>query len=144
MIGLDTSFLVAITIREHPAHQASMQLFNEEIRSRDSSMALTPQVLAEYSHVVTDSRRFEHPLQMDEAIELCDQWWHARECYQVCATSEATAVFLSWMTEYRLGRKQLLDTLLAAGYYCAGVTRLATTNWRDFNRYGAFEILSLD
>jgi len=34
--------------------------------------------------------------------------------------------------------------LLAASYYCAGVTRLATTNWRDFNRYGVFEILSMD
>jgi len=144
VIGLDTSYLVALTIREHPAHDASLQLFNEEIRNRDGSMALTPQVLAEYSHVITDSRRFEHPLQMDEALEHCDQWWHSRECYQVSATSEATAVFLGWMTEFRLGRKQLLDTLLAASYYCAGVTRLATTNWRDFNRYGVFEILSMD
>ncbi len=144
MIGLDTSFLVALSIREHTAHNASLKLFNEEIRNRNGSMALTPQVLAEYSHVITDSRRFEHPLQMDEAIELCDQWWHSRECYQVSANSEAAAVFLSWMTEYRLGRKQILDTLLAASYYCAGVKKLATTNWRDFNRYGVFEILTLE
>lgn len=121
-----------------------MQLFNEEIRNRNGSMALTPQVLAEYTHVIMDSRRFEHPLKMNEALDLCDQWWHSRECYQVCATSEATAVFLGWMTEFRLGRKQLLDTLLAASYYCDGVTRLTTTTWRDFNRYGVFEILSMD
>ncbi len=144
MIGLDTSYLVALTIREHPLHEASLKLFNDEIRSLDGSMALTPQVLAEYSHVITDSRRFEHPLRMDEALELCDLWWHSRECYQISATSEAAAVFLGWMTEFRLGRKQLLDTLLAASYYCAGVTRLATTNWRDFTRYGVFEILSMD
>lgn len=144
MIGLDTSYMVALTIREHPFHHKAMQLFDDEIRNRDAGMAVTPQVLAEYAHVITDSRRFDHPIQMDEAIELCEQWWHSRECYQVFASSEATAIFMGWMREHRLGRKQLLDTLLAASYYCSGVTRIATTNWRDFKRYGVFEIISLN
>jgi len=144
MIGLDTSFLVALTIREHPSHDTAMTLFDDEIKNRDASMAVTPQVLAEYAHVITDSRRFEHPIIMDEAIELCEQWWHSRECYQVFASSEATTIFLGMMREHRLGRKQQLDTLLAASYHCSGITKIATTNWRDFKRYGVFEIISLE
>lgn len=44
------------------------------------------------------------------------------------------------MREHRLGRKRLLDTLLAASYHRAGVRRIATTDWRDFAVYGVFEI----
>jgi predicted amidohydrolase YtcJ len=41
---------------------------------------------------------------------------------------------MTWMHEHRLGRKRLLDTLPAATYYRAGVSRLASTDWRDFER----------
>jgi hypothetical protein len=44
------------------------------------------------------------------------------------------------MFEFNLGRKRLLDTLLAATYYSAGVVRLASTDWRDFETYGVFEL----
>jgi len=52
-------------------------------------------------------------------------------------------VIAVWMREHRLGRKQLLDTMLASTYHRAGVVRLATSNWRDFTRYGVFEIESV-
>jgi hypothetical protein len=47
------------------------------------------------------------------------------------------------MHTFRLGRKRLLDTLLAATYHRAGVVRLATTDWRDFRGYGVFEVLPI-
>lgn len=68
MIGLDTGFLVGLSVREHPLHQVCWDLFEDEIRGRSGSMALTAQVLAEYAHVVTDARRFERPLAMSEAL----------------------------------------------------------------------------
>jgi hypothetical protein len=77
---------------------------------------------------------------MPEALELCDHWWNARECRPMSVDADVGALFLTWMEEHRLGRKRLLDTLLAATYYRAGVRRLATTDWRDFERYGVFEI----
>ncbi len=144
MTGLDTSFLVALTIREHPYHQAAINFFDSEIRNRDASIAITPQVLAEFVHVITDSHRFQYPIHMDEAVEICEQWWHARECVQVFATNEAVNLFLSWMREHRLGRKQILDTQLAACYHCSGISKIATTNWRDFKRYGVFQVVSLE
>lgn len=103
-------------------------------------MAMAPQVLSEFCHVITDPRRFERPLPMAEAIELTEAWWNSEECRPVSTDHEACRLFLSWMHEFGLGRKRLLDTLLAASYHRAGVTRLASTDWRDFERYGVFAV----
>ncbi|HUP22599.1 MAG TPA: type II toxin-antitoxin system VapC family toxin [Thermoanaerobaculia bacterium] len=140
MIGVDTSFLVGLAVQEHPDHQRCWALFEREIVGGEATMAMTPQVLAEFCHIVTDERRFERPLAMHEALELCEQWWNARECRPVAVDAEAGALFLTWMHQHRLGRKRLLDTLLAATYHRAGIERLATTDWRDFARYGVFEV----
>lgn len=144
MIGLDTSFLVGLAIREHPAHQACLRIFDSDIRGGEGTMALAAQVLAEFCHVVTDPRRFERPLQMTEAIELCEQLWNARECRQLTVDGQVGALFLTWVHTHRLGRKRLLDTLLAATFHRAGITRVATTNWRDFERFDVFEVERLD
>lgn len=143
MIGVDTSFLVGLTVREHPSHAACLRVFEEEIRGREGSMALSGQVLAEFCHVITDPRRFERPLDMSEALELCEMWWNAAECRPVGVDGEAGALFLTWLHEHKLGRKRLLDTLLAASLHAAGVRRLATTDWRDFRIYGAFELVEV-
>jgi predicted nucleic acid-binding protein len=140
VIGADTSFLVALALREHPAHNAAWELFEDEIRGRTASMAVAAQALSEFAHVVTDGRRFERPLPMAEALDICEQWWTSLECRPAVVDAEVGTLFLAWMRDHRLGRKQLLDTLLAATYRRAGAKRLATTNWRDFARFGAFEL----
>lgn len=142
-VGVDTGVLVAVTVREHPAHAAAWRWFADEVRGRDGAMALAPQVLAEYAHVVTDPRRFERPLSMVDALAMASRWWHARECRQVAADGDAVAIFLDWMAEHRLGRKRLLDTLLAASYRAAGVSRLVTTDGRDFGVFGGFEVVRI-
>jgi predicted nucleic acid-binding protein len=144
VIGVDTSFLVGLAVREHAAHPACWALFEDEILGRPGSMAVTAQVLAEFAHVVTDPRRFERPLPIPEALALCEQWWNAQECRPVHSDFEAGALFLTWMEEFGLGRKRLLDTLLAASFHCAGVRRVATTDWRDFDVFGVFEIVRLE
>lgn len=143
-IGVDTSFLIGLAVQEHPAHPVCWDLFDNEILGKPGSMALAGQALAEFAHVVTDARRFERPLAITEALILCNQWWYAEECRTVPVDVEAGALFLTWMEQFRLGRKRLLDTLLAASYHCAGVRKIATTDWRDFNTYGVFDIVRLE
>jgi len=143
VIGADTSFLVGLAIREHPAHPTCWRLFKEEMLGQPGAMAVAPQVLAEFAHVVTDPRRFEHALDREAALALCEQWWQALECFHVSVDPEATVLFMAWMSELGLGRKRLLDTLLAASYHRAGVVRLASTDWRAFERYGVFDVIAL-
>ena len=101
-------------------------------------MALAPQVLAEFIHVVTDPRRFTQPLEMGEARRLADQWWTARDVDQVFPDNAAVRLFLDWLEQHRLGRKRLLDTLLASTYRIANIDSILTTNPHDFAVLGGF------
>ena len=47
--------------------------------------------------------------------------------------------FFEWQEKYRLGRKRLHDTMLAAVLHTAGVTSLLTLNPSDFRIFGCFE-----
>jgi predicted nucleic acid-binding protein len=104
-------------------------------------VAITPQVLAEFVHVVTDSRRFQRPLSMKTAMIKSERWWNAAETEQVLPSDLAVAGFHNWMRDHQLGRKRVLDTLLAATHRAAGVTSLLTLNAADFAIFGEFVCL---
>ena len=129
MIGIDTSFLVAFEDSSHRLHAAARGIAE---RYATETFALAPQVLTEFVHVATDPRRFEHPLTMNEALEHASKWWDARETRRVAPSDESVSLFVEWMSRFDLGRKRILDTMLAATYKCAGVALIASTNFRDF------------
>jgi predicted nucleic acid-binding protein len=139
--GLDTSFLVAAEVAEHSEHVAARQTLGWLLSAGDQ-IAIAPQVLAEFIHVVTDPRRFAHPLDMTAALQLAEQWWAASDVVQVFPDSTATSQFLAWLQQFSLGRKRLLDTLLAATYQQAGVHSLLTTNTADFAVHGTFRCIT--
>ena len=93
---------------------------------------MAPQVLAEFVHVVTDPRRFQRPLTMEEAISRATRWWTADETRPIFPAVEAVALFLQWMGEFDLGRKRILDTLPAATYKVAGISLIAGSDARNF------------
>lgn len=128
MIGIDTSFLICFEIA-HPLNASARALAKEHA---PEGFALAPQVLTEFAHVVTDPRRFARPLEMPDALSRAERWWRAREVTRVLPEHESVALFLSWMGEFSLGRKRLLDTMLAATYRSAGVALIASTDARDF------------
>jgi predicted nucleic acid-binding protein len=98
--------------------------------------------MAELVHVVTDPRRFERPLSMTEALEKAREWWDARETEQVAPTARSVDQFWEWMAQHRLGRKRLLDTMLAATYHSHGVRAILTSDARDYAVFGCFEVIS--
>jgi predicted nucleic acid-binding protein len=87
MIGADTTFLVQLELVELPAHQAAHELLETAILKPQIPLALAPQVLAEFIHVVTDPRRFQTPLTSEEALAKARFWWHAAEVRQVFQTT---------------------------------------------------------
>lgn len=138
--GVDTSFLVAVEIMEHGQHIEASRLL-EELLARGDRVGIAPQVLAEFIHVVTDARRFQRPFPIEMASNKSERWWNAAETDQVLPTNVAVARFHGWMRHYQLGRKRVLDTLLAATYRAAGVTSLLTLNPADFMVFGEFVCL---
>lgn len=140
-IGLDTTFLVQASIREHPGHAAARDEMERRLSAGDT-FVMAPQVVSELVHVVTDPRRFERPLDMAAALAHARAWWDARETERVTPTPESMDQFWEWMREHRLGRRRLLDTMLAATYHSHGVRTILSGNARDYTTFGCFEVIS--
>jgi predicted nucleic acid-binding protein len=139
--GLDTGFLVAAEVVEHAQHIAARDTLARLVAAGDL-IGIAPQVLAEFIHIVTDPRRFTQPLDMTAARRLAEQWWTAREVLRVFPDDAATRQFLAWLQQFSLGRKRLLDTLLAATYKEAGILSLLTANAADFTVFGVFNCIT--
>ena len=135
--GIDTGFLVAAEVSGHPDHASARQKL-QQFRAQGDRFALTPQVLAEFIHVVTDPKRFTQPLSMTEALDRANLWWHSPEVDQLSPGGPSIITFLGWMRQHFLGRKRILDTMLAATFNEEQITSILTNNARDFAVLGGF------
>jgi predicted nucleic acid-binding protein len=141
MHGIDTGFLVAAEVLEHVDHAAARETLARLLSASDT-FAIAPQVLAEFIHVVTDPRRFTRPLDMTAARQVAEQWWTASDVIAVFPNDGATRDFFTWLEKFSLGRKRLLDALLAATYRQAGIQSILTTNPTDFGVFGHFRCIT--
>jgi predicted nucleic acid-binding protein len=141
--GMDTGFLVALENESHTQHFDARATVARLLAANDR-IAIAPQVLAEFLHVATDVRRFSRALDMDVAREIARNWWGAEEVVQVFPSNDVVVQFLTWHAHHSLGRKRLLDTLLAATYFRANVRSILTTNEADFRIFGAFSCITPD
>jgi predicted nucleic acid-binding protein len=135
--GLDTSFLVAVEVGSHEKHHSCRSCFQKLLKAGDT-FSIAPQILAEFLHVITDPRRFASPLTMEQAGDRAEIWWNASEVIHVFPTAESTLLFLSWIAGHNLGRKRLLDTILASTFQAAHVNSILTLNRDDFAIFGGF------
>ncbi len=140
MIGIDTTFLIAAVHEEHPRHPEVADLMSRWITA-DERLGLCSQVVAEFLHVVTDSRRFERPMTMQEALRQVDDWLLAEESAWFSTGDDVILLAMQWMSQFQLGRKRILDTLIAATYASQDVGRLATLNAADFLIFDVFDFL---
>ncbi|MEO8166186.1 MAG: hypothetical protein ABI619_12400, partial [Betaproteobacteria bacterium] len=81
-----------------------------------------------------------NPLTMDAALDRAEQLWIGAETVQVFPTADAVRQFFDWMRPYRLGRKRLLDTQLAATFHAAGIDSILSLNPADFALFGCFTV----
>lgn len=139
--GIDTTFLVQLEVQGAPGHGPARSWLQKAVEG-GIQLALAPQVLTEFIHVATDPARFERPLSMPAAARRADDWWHAREVRQIHPDANAVSLFFDWIEKHRLGRKRLLDTMLAATYFAQGFTDIVTSNARDYSTFGVFRVHS--
>ena len=139
-VGVDTTWLVEIELREHARHDAARAVLNR-LAEEAETFVLAPQVLDEFVHAVTDSQRFQNPLSMNDAIDAAESWWKAKSVQRIFSTPESIQLGWEWMRQFRLGRKRILDTQLAATFYVHGVTRILSSNFRHYQVFGCFELV---
>lgn len=142
VLALDTDVLVGWLHEESEHHEASRRLVERELADGETRLGLTAQVLFELVHVITDARRFESPLSVDDATGLVGDLWQSPDVDRVPAPPRVLPRTLELLREHRLGRKRILDTALAATLETAGIRRLATWNPRDYHVFGFLETVS--
>jgi len=140
--GLDTSFLVATEVACHADH-TPVRMLATFLRQKGDHFALAPQALAEFVHIVTDPKRFTAPLTVQQAVERAQAWWNASDVERVWPDEAAVSWFFAAMTKHQLGRKRVLDTLLAGTSRSASIASLLTLNAADFAVFGEFACLPL-
>lgn len=141
-VAIDTDFLVRLSLQEHPGRARAEAVRDRHLDAGDA-FALAPQVVAEFIHVVTDPRCFERPLGMDTALERARTWWDAPEVVHLLPTSATVRQFLDAMAQQKLGRKRVLDTLLASACLATGLTHLITGNPDDYRLFPGLQLIKL-
>lgn len=131
-IGLDTNVLIQAHLPGLGHHELARDYLLEQLALPEVSLVVTPLVLHELVHIITDHRRFDPPVTMGEALAIA-RGYVARsnvDCLPVDEDSLLRA--LDMLGRNRLGRNRVADALLAGTLLTHGVHRLATFNAADF------------
>jgi len=136
----DTDFLVAVEVRGHEFHRAACDLL-ASLLDDGHQIGVTPQGLAEFIHIATDPRRLSNPMTVKEAIERAERWWQAKETTRILPDFSSTLTWMHLLQHHRLGRKRLLDTMLAAICKACDVQKIITNNEEDFRVFGFLEVV---
>lgn len=136
--GLDTNILIYAHIPAFEIHGRVRRFLLDQLQTPEITLAVTPSILHEFIHVVTDPRRFEAPLTMGEAAAVARLYLGKANIDCLAADSDVFLDALVLLERHGLGRKRIADTLFAATLLQHGVREVITCNPRDF---AAFEDL---
>ena len=142
MIGIDTTFLIDLEITDSPRHKAALKLFKKWQAEKHSVLAIYNQSFLEFQHVVTDSKRFNSPLTMEQAIDRSWFWIDQERVKVIYPTENSLKRALLWGSMFKLGRKRIQDTHMAAAFAEAGVSELWTANPSDFKILETFDLVN--
>lgn len=88
--GVDTNILVYAHVAALPQHARVLAFLLEQLREEEVTLVVTPAVLHEFVHIVTDSRRFEEPATMDQALNIARGY--LRHSNVLCVGPDANTV----------------------------------------------------
>lgn len=140
MIGIDTCFLIDLYWQDSPRNKNARALFSKIANNESVKLAVYYNCFNEFLHVITDSKRFENPLSVSEAISVIDYWCDIDRVTVLYPDDTSFKRTLAWMNRYQLGRNRVNDTQMASCYLTSGVSSIITANPKDFEIFESFEI----
>ena len=75
------------------------------------------------------------------SVTRSQTWWRADEITHANPNDNAFKLFTAGMREHGLGRKRILDTMLAATYFANDVKSIVSSNAGNFEIFGCFEMV---
>ncbi len=139
--GVDTNVLIYAHIPAFEAHDRVRRFLLAQLRDPAITLIVTPGVLHELIHVVTDARRFEIPVTMAEALAIVRLYLGKANVECIGADELSLIAALELLERYNLGRKRIADTLLAATLLQHDAGEIITCNPRDFERFEDLKVI---
>jgi predicted nucleic acid-binding protein len=138
--GIDTNVLIYAHMAESPHHEMVRSYLLHQLAQNDVTLVVTPGILHELVHVITDGRRFDPPVAMKDALAVARSYLDSANVECLSVDESALIHAFELLERYQLGRKRIADTLFAASLLNQGVRELITCNLDDFR---IFEELTL-
>ncbi len=139
-LGIDTNVLVYAHMPALKEHDRVRQFLLAKLHEPDVKLVITPMVLHEFVHVITDGRRFDPPVPISEAVAVA-RLYVGRANVECAAVTEKVLIdAFQLLEQHHLGRRRIADTLLVATLLRYGVHRLATCNAADFAPFAGLEL----
>ena len=132
MIGLDSCFLIDLYWQDSPRNKKARDLYQKLANDDSVQLAIYFNCFNEFLHVMTDSKRFENPFTVKEAISVIDFWCDLERVTVLYPDDTVFKRTLAWMNMYNLGRNRINDTQMASCYISNNITSLITANPKDF------------
>jgi predicted nucleic acid-binding protein len=139
--GIDTNVLVYTHIPSLPDHAPVREFLLHALKSPEVVLVVTPLVLHEFVHVVTDERRFQPPVPMPEAIATARLYLERSNVECISCDESSMVKALELLENFGLGRKRVADTLFAATLLTHGVSELITCNVADFKIFSELTLI---
>ena len=140
-ILLDTNILVH-AYNKSSNYQKSASSVIKKAMQGDIEAYLAPQVLYEFFAIVTNPKRVEHPMSLDEAADLCADLWECREIEKVDPTPLAPKEVFKLVKELKLSKGKVFDCVLAITAKENKLEAIYTENVDDFKNYGLIKALN--
>ncbi len=139
--GLDTNVLVYTHIPAMPGHETVRRFLRTQLHDPAITLVVTAQILHEFVHVVTDSRRFEPPVVMAEALAITRLYLDRTNVDCVVTDAACVREAFDLLAQHTLGRNRIADTLFAATLLHHDIHEVITCNPRDFRGFEGLTVI---
>ena len=139
--GVDTNVLIYAHLPVFAESERVRTYLRRALADNRCRISLTPLVLHEFVHVVTDQRRFEPPVTMPEALEIAGGYLDRSNVECLAVDEGSLRLAFDLLDVHGLGRRRIADTLLVATLLSHGVKTIVTCNPADFALFGDLAVV---
>lgn len=139
--GLDTNVLIYAHMPDLPDHARVRSFLLGQLADEDVILVITPVILHEFVHIITDGRRFTPPVSMADALAVARVYLDHTNVECLSLDGQAVAGAFALIERYQLGRKRIADTLFAACLLDHGIHELITCNPDDFRIFDSLTMI---
>jgi predicted nucleic acid-binding protein len=103
---------------------------------------LTAQVIYEFFAIITNPKRVESPMKVDQAVEACVDFWECRAIEKIHPTSNTLMDVMALAKEIKLYKGKIFDCVMAITARDNKVECIYTENVADFEKYKFIKVVN--